>query len=159
MLSRAIRVEPSLFREIVPALREAALAAGVDAKAWLPQQMESELGSDPEYRHCLAEQCRHGQGGRSCVESLLQGLEQAPSLPLLRWLLQAAADEACLQPEALRAGAAVLALQLQALPRYRCEHCGFELRNLHWSCPGCSCWGMVKPINTLIVAGTDNHQH
>jgi len=27
---------------------------------------------------------------------------------------------------------------------YRCEHCGFEARALHWQCPSCKHWGSIK---------------
>lgn len=29
-------------------------------------------------------------------------------------------------------------------PAYRCTHCGFSGRHLHWLCPGCKYWGTVK---------------
>ncbi len=34
-------------------------------------------------------------------------------------------------------------------PVYRCRHCGFAGRELHWQCPGCKHWGSVKPIQGL----------
>ncbi len=32
-------------------------------------------------------------------------------------------------------------------PSYRCGHCGFAGRHLHWSCPGCKHWGSIKAID------------
>ena len=29
---------------------------------------------------------------------------------------------------------------------YQCQHCGFDAKTLHWQCPSCKAWGMVKPI-------------
>ncbi|MBS0290062.1 MAG: lipopolysaccharide assembly protein LapB [Proteobacteria bacterium] len=29
---------------------------------------------------------------------------------------------------------------------YRCSHCGFASRLMHWQCPSCRQWGTVKPI-------------
>ena len=34
-------------------------------------------------------------------------------------------------------------------PLYRCGHCGFEGRTLHWQCPGCRQWSSVKPIHGI----------
>ena len=34
-------------------------------------------------------------------------------------------------------------------PSYRCNHCGFSGRTLHWNCPSCKHWGSVKPLLTL----------
>ncbi|WP_281645508.1 lipopolysaccharide assembly protein LapB [Parendozoicomonas sp. Alg238-R29] len=34
-------------------------------------------------------------------------------------------------------------------PVHRCEQCGFEGKELHWSCPKCHEWGTIKPIMGL----------
>lgn len=34
-------------------------------------------------------------------------------------------------------------------PIYRCGHCGFGGKLLHWHCPSCKQWGRVKPIHGL----------
>lgn len=34
-------------------------------------------------------------------------------------------------------------------PIYRCGHCGFGGKLLHWHCPSCKQWGKVKPIHGL----------
>jgi lipopolysaccharide biosynthesis regulator YciM len=31
-------------------------------------------------------------------------------------------------------------------PVYKCLHCGFPAKSLHWQCPSCKHWGSVKPI-------------
>lgn len=38
---------------------------------------------------------------------------------------------------------------LEAKPVYRCQHCGFSGRELHWRCPGCKGWGHIRPIQGL----------
>lgn len=157
-LQKAIRVDPSLFPEIAPALEVEVRAAGKDSENWLPQELERELGTDPAFRSALAQQSRRQQGALGQLTALLEGLHHAPSLPLLECAIRVAAEEKLLQDVTLDAGARVLQLHLQSLPRFRCEHCGFELRRLHWACPGCSCWGMVKPINTLIANAPDSGQ-
>ena len=35
---------------------------------------------------------------------------------------------------------------LEDRPVYKCDHCGFSGRTLHWQCPSCKVWGSVKPI-------------
>jgi lipopolysaccharide biosynthesis regulator YciM len=32
---------------------------------------------------------------------------------------------------------------------YRCAHCGFISKKLHWQCPTCKKWDMVKPVYVL----------
>ena len=31
-------------------------------------------------------------------------------------------------------------------PKYRCEHCGFAARQLHWQCPSCKHWGSIQVV-------------
>ena len=31
-------------------------------------------------------------------------------------------------------------------PDYKCGHCGFPARSLHWQCPACKHWNTVKPL-------------
>jgi len=31
-------------------------------------------------------------------------------------------------------------------PKYKCLHCGFPARLLHWQCPSCKHWNTIKPI-------------
>ncbi len=38
---------------------------------------------------------------------------------------------------------------LENKPIYRCGHCGFSGKLLHWHCPSCKNWGRVKPIHGL----------
>ncbi|MBC3764246.1 lipopolysaccharide assembly protein LapB [Neptunicella marina] len=39
--------------------------------------------------------------------------------------------------------------QILRRPKYRCSSCGFSGRSLHWLCPSCKKWGVVKPIKGL----------
>lgn len=32
-------------------------------------------------------------------------------------------------------------------PKYKCSHCGFAGKSLHWQCPTCKEWNTVKPIH------------
>ena len=38
---------------------------------------------------------------------------------------------------------------LENKPIYRCGHCGFSGKLLHWHCPSCKQWGRIKPIHGL----------
>lgn len=39
--------------------------------------------------------------------------------------------------------------QIKMRPKYRCSSCGFSGRQIHWLCPSCKKWGVVKPIKGL----------
>ena len=36
--------------------------------------------------------------------------------------------------------------QLGQRPKYRCGNCGFSGKKVHWLCPSCKNWGVIKPI-------------
>jgi lipopolysaccharide biosynthesis regulator YciM len=152
MLYKAVQVEPQLFAELLPDLRDAVRQSGMDSEQWLPPELEHELSGDSAWLVEKASRINSSDGAVAAIGFLLGELRTAPSLPLLKLTLQLAARDRVLQDDTLDAGAGILALHLQGLPRYRCENCGFELKQLYWACPGCSCWGMVKPINTMIAA-------
>ena len=38
---------------------------------------------------------------------------------------------------------------LENKPIYRCGHCGYSGKILHWLCPSCKYWGSVKPIHGI----------
>ena len=35
---------------------------------------------------------------------------------------------------------------LAGRPGYRCNHCGFLAKTLHWQCPSCKSWSSIKPL-------------
>lgn len=39
--------------------------------------------------------------------------------------------------------------QLKIKPKYRCSGCGFSAKNIHWQCPSCQGWGLIKAIRGL----------
>lgn len=39
--------------------------------------------------------------------------------------------------------------QIKQRPKYRCHSCGFSGSQIHWLCPSCKKWGLVKPIKGL----------
>ena len=74
---------------------------------------------------------RAGQADRAGAERLLE-------LRLARLPEQAGSGD----EQLLDAVRHLVAVQ----PAYRCEHCGFEARTLHWQCPSCKHWGSVKAV-------------
>jgi len=45
-----------------------------------------------------------------------------------------------------------LAMLLEKRPAYQCKQCGFEVKTLHWQCPGCKSWDSIKPVQELDFA-------
>ncbi len=36
---------------------------------------------------------------------------------------------------------------LQNRPIYKCSHCGFDAKLMHWHCPSCKYWNTIKPVH------------
>lgn len=102
--------------------------------------------------------------GRQSAESFLQdALKTIPSVPGLRRLIEIKLEQG--DTVVRRELAALFELgspMLETKPRYRCRHCGFEGRSLHWRCPGCQAWnGMQLLGDTPWGQGLppDRHRH
>ena len=95
-----------------------------------------------------AEQIRQEQGDRAAMDHLEQQLKRRASIREMSVLLRLALNAA--EPgeprQLLTMFSALFTGLLKEKPVYRCTHCGFGGRHLHWSCPGCRSWGTVKPI-------------
>ncbi len=95
----------------------------------------------------LAELLREREGDTVSAEFIAKYLEQKPSLRgmdrLIDLAIQHIKDPAREKLEALKT---VTAQLLVNNPVYKCDHCGFHGKTLHWQCPGCKSWNTVKPI-------------
>jgi lipopolysaccharide biosynthesis regulator YciM len=100
----------------------------------------------------LAEVVKSREGDDAALRLLQQQLQSHPSLAVLAQTLAYAVTRNPEQGSVLRQGAQVLELHLQNCAQYRCDNCGFDLKHLHWLCPGCSRWGTVKPLEDKIVS-------
>ena len=109
------------------------------------------LGSDPSPNLLLAvaeDICDSG-GKEAAAEFLSRRLTDQPSLRGLSRLIT-------LQLDVTDGKAGDNLGLLQVLvnrligerPLYRCSHCGFSGRQLHWFCPGCKYWGTIKSISS-----------
>ena len=95
----------------------------------------------------LAELLREREGDTVSAEFIARYLEQKPSLRGMDRLIDLAIkhikDPARDKLEALKK---VTSQLLVNNPVYKCDHCGFHGKTLHWQCPGCKSWNTVKPI-------------
>lgn len=130
------------------------------------QRCHRALGAEADFRDFLAGLVtRHGsvraqllhadllalqRGDTAAVDFLSGQLRGTPSVPgisrLLELVLRGAAGAVPASLAAVRD--AVVRLE-QDQPVYRCSHCGFAARLLHWQCPGCKHWNTVKPMRAM----------
>ena len=153
------------------ALRAYRRTAEQDA-AYLPEVLErlrigyAALGREDEYREflkgqldltqaiapvlALAEIVRDRDGERAAGEFIVQQLEARPSLRGLERVIDLSLETTEGRTHHVLEVLHRLVAQLVAdKPLYRCGHCGFEGKTLHWQCPGCKQWSSVKPIHGI----------
>jgi lipopolysaccharide biosynthesis regulator YciM len=139
--------------EILPELIEAHKGLGRDPRPVL----ESLLGrhSSPPLVLALAGQVERARGVQAALETLTGYLGTHADLAALERLLALAIEADGPKDDAARERDRVVHEVVRHLlsqqPAYRCDHCGFEARALHWQCPSCKRWGSVQPVQPELI--------
>ncbi len=98
----------------------------------------------------LALSLRASKGVDAAADFFAEQLRQNPSIKgvsiLIDWHLESAEGRTKAKLHLLRD---VTRQLLENKPKYRCRSCGFSGKNIHWHCPSCKQWGVVKPIHGL----------
>lgn len=146
-LRRVEQQDPDLVAEAVPQLRicHRALGEGRELREYLQGCLQATPGVS--LLLATAEEISEAEGRGPAADFLAASLSGQPSLhglaKLLELKLAAAGDGVRDQLEQLQIH---LNRLIAEQPTYRCSHCGFSGRQLHWFCPGCKHWGTVKPL-------------
>ncbi len=81
---------------------------------------------------------------------LQERIKNKPSLRIMKKILCILSeDEDNLNQKVFSQCRSILEDYITSKALYRCENCGFEAKSIHWICPGCSEWEMIKPITGL----------
>lgn len=95
----------------------------------------------------LAEIRQKEQGADAAIEFMASQLRRRTSIRGLDRLLQLELQEAGEgSAQHLRILKDLTGELLQDRPVYKCTHCGFPAKSLHWQCPSCKHWNTVMPI-------------
>ena len=90
------------------------------------------------------------EGERAAVEFIAQEVKVNPSgmglHKLLDYYLRFADGKT---QEHLSALKLVMERVISRCPSYQCQSCGFKGQRLHWLCPSCKQWGVVKPVKNI----------
>ncbi len=98
----------------------------------------------------LAEIICEQEGGQRAAEALLRYLHQHPSLRGLDQFCELASRCKEFSDAAALSGIADVVKRLvEGDPDYLCHNCGFQGKVLHWQCPSCKRWGVVKPLHGI----------
>jgi lipopolysaccharide biosynthesis regulator YciM len=139
--------DPDFVPETIACLREASRELGEERtlKTYLQETLDSVPSASLVL--ALAEHILETEGGDASEEFLSRQLAERPSLRGLSRLisLQIEYSEGKAR-EDLGLLQVLVSRLMSERPAYRCEHCGFAGRHLHWHCPGCKYWGTMKTI-------------
>lgn len=98
----------------------------------------------------IAEYLRHNKGVDVAIDFVADNLRKHPSIRglnrLIYWHFESAHGKVRDKLQMLHD---ITSKFLDNKPIYRCGHCGFGGKHLHWHCPGCKQWGRMKPIHGL----------
>lgn len=139
---------PDLTPEVLPRLKDGYEKQGLSAQysTWLEQVVKQYKGVSPYM--LLAEAAFHA-GDRDKAEAWVdEYLTQAPEISGMGRLFASVVAQWAAQPlEGVRFKLQeALTDALGRMPAYRCNHCGFEARQLHWQCPSCHNWDSILPL-------------
>jgi lipopolysaccharide biosynthesis regulator YciM len=95
----------------------------------------------------LAEIRRASDGPRAAIEFIAERLRLRSSVRGLDRLMEFEMQERGKEmPEYFDILKAVTETLLEDRAVYKCSHCGFPARSLHWQCPSCKHWNTITPI-------------
>jgi lipopolysaccharide biosynthesis regulator YciM len=146
-LRRVRSQDPSYIPETVAILRQCALK--LEDMHSLKVYLRECLASHPSAALVLAiaDDIRDSEGDTAAGKFLSIQLAEQPSLRGLSRLIGLQIDHA---EGPARDNLGLLQVLVNRLVAdrhaYRCSHCGFAGKQLHWFCLGCKCWGTMKTI-------------
>ena len=88
---------------------------------------------------------KENEGVGEAVRFLSERLRDKPSARGLEYLLKLKEDEDG-DSDHLTMIKILTAELMESRSDYKCGHCGFPARSLHWQCPACKHWNTVKPL-------------
>jgi len=83
-------------------------------------------------------------------DAVYASLQKHPTLSLTESWLELLSDSKKSDPQGDLDKLLVIITRLaEQNEGYRCQHCGYVAKSLHWLCPSCKHWDSTRPINAL----------
>lgn len=139
--------DPDYLAEAIKPLQTCYQASGQQEAftRYLHQVLERYGGITPML--VLAKIIKQQQGDKPAIDFISKYMNKYPSVLGLNYLLDLAlATAENITHEHLLLLKDIITQLLKNKPAYKCTHCGFTARKLHWQCPSCHQWSTLKPI-------------
>ena len=146
-LRRVAEQDPVFLSEAVDLLRDCYEKIGDPQGFHDFMAMALETGPSATILLALVEDIQAREGGDAAADFIGRELKHRPSLKGLAKLVELnIANSDGRARENLTILQLLIRQLLQNKPAYRCGHCGFSGKQLHWLCPGCKHWGQMRAI-------------
>jgi lipopolysaccharide biosynthesis regulator YciM len=149
-LKRVPEQDPEFLTEIIEPLVQS--YRELDAMDECVDYLEQTLTVHPRASviFVIGEYLRHEKNVDLAIDFVSNHLSHYPSIRglnrLIYWHLESAHGKV---RDKLQMLYNITTTFLDNKPIYRCGHCGFGGKLLHWHCPSCKQWGRIKPIHGL----------
>ncbi|MCE3043918.1 MULTISPECIES: lipopolysaccharide assembly protein LapB [Legionella] len=149
-LKRVPQQDPEFITEIIEPLVICHKELGImdECVEFLQQTLENHPRASTIF--VIAEYLRNTKEMDSAVDFVADKLGSYPSIRginrLIFWHLETAHGKV---RDKLQMLYDITSKFLDNKPVYRCGHCGFGGKHLHWHCPSCKQWGRMKPVHGL----------
>jgi len=149
-LRRVPQQDPEFLTEIIEPLMSC--YSELDLKNECVEFLQQTIDSHPRVStiFVIAEYLRMEKSIDLAIDFVSEKLSVYPSIRglnrLICWHLETAHGKV---KEKLQMLYDITSKFLDNKPVYRCGHCGFGGKHLHWHCPSCKQWGRMKPIHGL----------
>jgi len=98
----------------------------------------------------LAKMIKQQEGEQAAADFIVKQLHRHPSVRGLDQLLDLAlANVESITRQHLLLLKEITTQLLKNKPLYKCHHCGFPGKTLHWQCPSCKQWSTFQPIKEI----------
>ena len=146
-LKRVRYQDPEYIPETIYLLHKCYLAQGDRAGLHVYLRACMEYYPSVTLMLMMAKDIRQSEGDEAAGAFIGAQLKSRPSLKGLSQLIELhVANAAGAAKENLKLLQQLVEKLILNKPAYRCSHCGFSGRQLHWLCPGCKQWGTIKVI-------------
>lgn len=149
-LKRVLAQDASFFTEVIEPLLEACTVLGTMDECI--SYLEHILADHPSASliFAIGEYVKEEKSADVAIDFVSVQLSKHPSVrglnQLIEWHLESAHG---IVRDKLQMLYNITTKFLEDKPIYRCGHCGYSGKLLHWLCPSCKQWGRTKPIHGL----------
>ena len=98
----------------------------------------------------LAELMYEKKGNAEAIRFIIEELKKHPTVKGVDSLIQYVLTQAeGSTRDSLMSIKELTGRLLKSRSAYKCNHCGFDAKSLHWYCPSCKSWNTIKPVYGL----------